>query len=155
MRTLKVILFYLLSLTWGIIMTLLGIVVALGLLIAGHKPHLFHHYIYFKVGKNWGGFECGPIFVTDSTPTLHTKQHEAGHGIQNIIFGPLMPFIVSIPSMIRYWYRELQERKWKKKLDKKKITYREYYDWYRSVPSYSSIWFEHHADNLGKRYRDE
>ena len=33
-------------------------------------------------------------------------RHEGGHGIQNIIFGVLMPFLVSIPSFIRYWYRK-------------------------------------------------
>ncbi len=107
MRRLKLIGFYLLSFTWGILMTLFGCVVALALLLTGHKPHMFHGSIYFEAGSNnWGGFECGPFFVTDRSPTLHIKQHEAGHGLQNIMFGPLMPFLISIPSCIRYWLRE-------------------------------------------------
>lgn len=80
----------------------------------------------------------GPFFVTDSTPTLHTKQHESGHGIQNIMFGPLMPFIVSIPSCIRYWYREYLVRSGKKK--------------YYELPEYDSIWFEGMATRLGEKY---
>lgn len=106
MKTLRIILFYLLSLTWGLILTAVGIVVGLLLLITGHKPKLFHHYIRFEVGHNWGGFELGPIFVTDKEPTTAIMQHEAGHGIQNIMFGPIMPFLICIPSAIRYWLRE-------------------------------------------------
>lgn len=98
--------FYLLSFTWGILMTTLGVLVALALLITGHKPHLFHYFIYFEVGRGWGGFGCGPIFVVSKYSSLHTKQHEAGHGIQNIIFGPIMPLLISIPSCLRYWLRE-------------------------------------------------
>ena len=54
--------------------------------------------------------------------------HESGHGIQNLLFGPLMPFVVSIPSAIRYWYREYL-------MKVKKIKC-----W--NLPDYDSIWFE-------------
>ena len=101
MKTFKTIIFWFLSLTWGLPMTLMGAIVAFVLLITGHKPKRFHHSIYFEVGENWGGFEAGGFFFTDKTPSLHTKQHESGHGLQNIVLGPLMPFVVSIPSAIR------------------------------------------------------
>ena len=106
-------LFYLLQWTWGILMNLLGVLIAIGSLITGHKPKRFNHYVYFNVGKNWGGFESGMLFFTDSSDNLDTKQHESGHGLQNIILGPLMPFVVSIPSAIRYWLRECKTIKGK------------------------------------------
>lgn len=138
MRTLKAILFWILSLTWGLPMTLVGIVCALALLITGHKPKRFHYFIYLEVGEGWGGFEAGCFFFCSKNSSLHLKQHEAGHGIQNIILGPLMPFIVSIPSAVRYWYREIVVRTGRKK--------------YSDLPPYDSIWFEGWATSLGEKY---
>lgn len=103
MKVLKSILYYLVSYTWGVIMTLIGSLVALFLLITGHKPHHFYQNIYFRIGRNWGGINFGPFFIIDNTEGLSTKQHESGHGIQNICLGPLMPFIIGIPSLIRYY----------------------------------------------------
>ena len=111
MKVVKDIIFYILSFTWGILMSLIGLITAIALLITGHKPCLFHNRIHFKVGDYWGGLEMGPIFITDNQPNLHIKQHECGHGIQNIILGPFMPFVVSIPSAIRYWLREMKTQK--------------------------------------------
>lgn len=139
MKTFKTIIFWFLSLTWGLPMTLMGAVVALALLITGHKPKRFHHSIYFEVGENWGGFEAGGFFFTDKTPSLHTKQHESGHGLQNIVLGPLMPFVVSIPSAIRYWYRRIKQKRNPSVI----------------LPPYDSIWFEGQATRLGEKYFNE
>lgn len=106
MKIFKTVIFWVLSCTWGILMTLFGLIVALGLLIACKKPHKFGYGFYFEVGHNWGGLEMGPVFLVQKNSTLSLKQHEAGHGIQNIWFGPLTPFLISIPSAIRYWLRE-------------------------------------------------
>lgn len=114
MKTLKLILFYILSFTWGILVTSYGCICALVMLIIGKKPEKFHNRIYFRVGKDWGGFEAGPFFFCDETPTLELKQHECGHGIQNIVLGPLTPFLVSLPSALRYWMREFRTQKGKK-----------------------------------------
>jgi hypothetical protein len=103
MKQLKIFLFYLLSFTWGILLSMVGLLTSIVLLIAGFKPEIFHGRIHFKVGEQWGGVNLGPVFITDNSPSLHTKQHECGHGIQNIILGPLMPFSVCIPSAVRYW----------------------------------------------------
>jgi hypothetical protein len=62
--------------------------------------------------------------------------HECGHGLQNIMFGPLFIFIIFIPSCIRYWYRELR-------YERKGIM---------PPTSYDSIWFEGWATELGKKY---
>ena len=111
MKTIKNILFYIISFTWGILMTLLGCLCALGLLVTGHKPKLFYQNIYFEIGENWGGFNAGCFFFCCKNHSLHLQQHESGHGLQNLILGPFMPFVVAIPSCIRYWLRECKTLK--------------------------------------------
>lgn len=95
-------------------MTLIGCLIALVLLVTGHKPKKFHYFVYFEFGQSWGGFECGCFFFTSKNPSLHIKQHESGHGLQNIVLGVFMPFAVSIPSAARYWLREFNTQKNKK-----------------------------------------
>lgn len=111
MKIIKGILYWVWSLTWGGLMTWIGLIIGLILTITGHKPHRFHYNIYWKVGKSWGGLEFGGVFLIDEYNGLHTRQHEAGHGIQNLIFGPLFPFFVGIPSALRYWFREMKTKK--------------------------------------------
>ena len=103
-------LFYLLSFTWGLPMTLIGCIVAVVLLVTGHRPKKWGYCYCFEIGKGWGGLELGPFFLTNQNPTEHTKNHEHGHAFQNCKFGFIMPFIVSIPSAIRYWYRIFKEK---------------------------------------------
>lgn len=139
MNKFKKVLFYILSFTWGLPMTLMGLFGGLFLMAKGIKPKRFNNNIYFEVGSHWGGLEAGMFFFTDTTPSLHTKQHEAGHGIQNIIFGFFMPFVVSIPSAIRYWYRIYM------RTNHPEVT----------LSSYDSIWFEGWATRLGEKYFPE
>jgi len=106
MKIIKTILFWLLSCTWGIIMTIIGLLTALGLLISGKKPHKFGYGFYFIVEGDWGGVNLGPVFIVSGN-TLSLKKHESGHGIQNIIYGPFFPLLVGIPSMARYQFREV------------------------------------------------
>lgn len=113
MKVLKSIGFWFLSFTWGIIMTALGLLITVVLIVIGKQPKTFHRYVRIEIGKSWGGFNMGSFIVTSENPTLYTKQHEAGHGIQNIMWGPLMPFVISIPSAIRYWFREQRTQKGK------------------------------------------
>lgn len=129
------ILYWIWSLTWGILITLVGIVAACGLMISGHKPRVFNPNIYFTVGKDWGGVNFGPIFITSKTDFDYVKYHESGHGLQNLIWGPLFPFVIAIPSAIRYWYREL-------KYYRKGLTPKTDYD---------SIWFEGQATRWGNK----
>lgn len=140
MKILRAIGYVFVSCTWGILMTLFGAIVALGMLVTGHKPKRFHYNIYFEVGSGWGGFEGGIFFFINKNPTLHLRQHEAGHGIQNLILGPLTPFLIGFPSMARYWYREYLVRSGKKKSSE--------------LPAYDSIWFEGWATRLGEKYFD-
>ena len=138
MKKLKAIMFWLLSLTWGLPMTLVGIVCAMALLVTGHKPKRFHYLIYFEAGQGWGGFNAGCFFFVNKGAYLRLKQHESGHGIQNIIFGVFMPFIVAIPSFIRYWYREYLVRSGKKSS--------------AELTPYDSVWFEGWASSLGEKH---
>lgn len=121
-------------------MTLIGCIAALFLLILRYKPIKWGYCYYFEVGENWGGLDLGPIFITNKNPSEHTKSHEHGHGIQNCWFGLLMPFIVCIPSAIRYWYREYLMRSGKKT--------------YSELPDYDSVWFESQATALGTEFID-
>ena len=107
-------LYYILNCTWGCIMTLIGAVVAIALLCVGKKPQKHAGCTYFNVGKSWGGVELGCFFLTDSNDSKHTKNHEFGHSLQNCLWGPLFPFVVCIPSAIRYWLREFKTQKGKK-----------------------------------------
>lgn len=138
MKKLKSIGYWAVSLTWGLPLTLYGAVVSVGLMIAGYKPKRFHDLIYFEVGENWGGFNAGPFFFVSKGVSIHTMRHEAGHGLQNIMFGFLTPFAVTLPSTIRYHYRNYLVRSGKKKA------------W--ELPSYDSIWFEGMATRLGEKY---
>lgn len=102
----KTALYWIVSCTWGIIMTLIGAIAALVLVMAGKKPKVFHYNVYFEVGRAWGGVNFGAFFFVGSGSALSLKQHEAGHGLQNILLGPLMPFVVAIPSAFRCVLRD-------------------------------------------------
>ncbi len=104
------IVFYVLSFTWGLPMTLVGCLVAMVLLVLGHKPKRWGYCYYFEIGEGWGGLELGVFFLCNKNPTEHIKNHETGHSLQNCVLGPLMPFVVCVPSAIRYWYRTIRQK---------------------------------------------
>lgn len=125
--------FYFLSFTWGLPMTLIGCITATILMAAGYKPQRWGYCWYFQVGRGWGGVELGAVFITSKTAPHSTKNHEHGHAIQNCYFGVLMPFVVCIPSAIRYWARRFSKK---------------------SLPPYDSIWFEGQATRLGNQFME-
>lgn len=134
---LKRIVFYVLSFTWGIIMSLIGLF-PIAVLACMKRVHVFHGRLYGVVGKNWGGVNFGCFFICDEggINSDHLRSHESGHGLQNCLWGPLFPFVIAIPSMIRYWYREL-------KFNRKGVT---------PPTAYDDIWFEAQATRWGKKY---
>ena len=129
------ILFYFLSFTWGLPMTLGGILVALAFLICGYAPKKWGGSWYYTLGFDWGGVSLGPVTITDEWDDAEIKTHEFGHAIQNCFFGPLMLFVVGIPSVIRYWYREFRT-----------------YCGLSNKTDYDDIWFEKSATELGNKY---
>lgn len=132
-------LYYILAHTWGIIMTLIGYIVALLLLIFGVKPIKYNGIFYFRFKKNWGGVDFGMCFVRDTTSIEHVTKHELGHTYQNCVLGPLFPLIVSIPSACRYWYQVVARKHGKSFAN----------DWY------DSVWFEGSATEIGTYIIDE
>ena len=129
--------FRLLSYTWGLPMTLIGRLAALILTALGFKHESYGYCTRFEVGENWGGVSLGNVIITGRNSTTHTKDHEHGHALQNVKYGLLMPFVVAIPSFVRYWYFVLRI-----KLNK------------RITKSYDSIWFEGEATKLGTEFMD-
>lgn len=106
MKIFKNILFYVISFTWGLLMSFIGLLIILFLMLLGYKAKTFNGRVFIEVGENWGGSEFGCFFICSKNPPLYLKQHECGHGIQNAVLGPFTPFLISIPSMVRYWLRE-------------------------------------------------
>ena len=133
-------LYYFLNFTWGIVMTFMGLLITLVLLISGKKPKKHERVWYFEVGEYWGGVNFGVMFLAGKDPSKGLKSHEYGHSFQNAIFGPLFPLLIGIPSMIRYWYREII---WRTNREK-----------YRELPKYDDIWFEGSATDIGKKYTE-
>lgn len=131
-----IIIYYILSYTWGLMMTSIGLITSLILLICGKKPIKYGKTFYFKIFKRWGGLELGHMFVRDKTSSEHVNYHEYGHTFQNAILGPLFIPLVSIPSAIRYWYRN--------------FLFRFKFEKYCKLSDYDSIWFEGNATDIGK-----
>lgn len=135
--------FYILSWTWGIFLTLIGLLVCSSILLYGvifkknYKLKKHGWCYYLNIGKAWGGLELGMFFLTDSKDSSATKWHEHGHAIQNCCWGLLMIFVICIPSAIRFWYRKV-------KFTNKGI---------KPKKSYESIWFEKEATLLGRYYK--
>ena len=142
MKALKTIGFWVLSLTWGLPMTLFGAIIALGLLVTGHKPKMFGYFIHFSTRTNDGWGMSGGLFIfttNDCKDDIQLLSHECGHSsYQQLWFGWLFPFIVGIPSAIRYLYREYLVKSGKKK--------------YSDLPPYDSIWFEKTATEYGAKF---
>lgn len=129
-------LYYTIQFTWGLPMNIIGLCVFGFLRIVKKiKPKKFYNCWYMPVGNSWGGLELGTFFLIDKNESLHTKYHEAGHGLQNILWGPLFFFVIFIPSAIRYWYRNIRINMGLK-----------------NETDYDSIWFEGQATTWGRKY---
>ena len=77
----------------------------------------------------------GLMFVRDQKSwDSYINAHEFGHTFQNCVLGPLILFMVSLPSATRYWYITL-------KYDRKGLT----------CPfEYDAVWFEDAATQCGE-----
>ena len=128
-------LFMTLSHTWGIIMILIGYMVMFVLKVMKVSSKKYGWCYHYSIGKNWGGVSLGRVIITDNNTDEHILNHEHGHAIQNAVFGIFFPFIVAIPSAIRYHYRN----SWKKK-------------GIEPTTEYDDIWFESQATTWGNEY---
>lgn len=126
--------YYLLQFTWGLPMNVIGAIVALVLICFRKRPYRYGWNLCFELPVNFG-LELGIFFIAPVGGSTHTKNHEHGHSIQNIYFGPFTIGMVSIPSAARFWVRELRyacDRPPKSK--------------------YDDIWFEGQATKSGNKF---
>lgn len=68
--------FYLLSWTWGIVMTLIGHVAAGILLLLGYRPQKNCYGWTFEIGYGYGGIDLGYISIICKDNTQYLKDHE-------------------------------------------------------------------------------
>ena len=128
--------FYALSFTWGFLMTIIGLLTAGVLMLAGKQPIANQYGWYFVIGKrNWGGLDLGMVSLVCPQYNDHLLNHEFGHAIQNCYFGPFFIFIW-LASAARYQIRGILTKMGK------------------SLPPYDSIWFEGQATALGEKYKE-
>lgn len=122
-------LFYFLQWTWGILANILGLVVMLCMLLKT-KPQKYGHCIYMQLPVNWG-FSLGMFIFGHKW----CAEHEHGHSFQNAVYGPHFLTIIALPSVIRYWFREILHKlkKWPK-------------------TEYDAIWFEAQATKSGNKF---
>lgn len=112
MSKLKQILLTIWILVWSIPLNIFALVVSLFLLVIGAKPKRWGPAVRFEIGHGWGGLELGLcFFMTSDSAPYDVKCHEMGHLLQQAIFGPFMPFIVSFPSASRYWLFRIETQK--------------------------------------------
>lgn len=128
--------YWLMSCTWGLLYTLVGALTVLVALCLGGKPERNGTSTIIRIGKGWGGVSLGAFALCSEDSGEYIKNHEFGHSMQNCIMGPLCPFIVGIPSAIRYWIYERNRRLGKENFD------------------YYSVWFEATASDWGTRFME-
>lgn len=103
------ILYWIVQLTWGALMTIPGLLITgFCIVFLKGKPHKNGFSYIVEIGGNWGGLELGCVALCGSYYPgqwyEHTRRHEFGHSVQQLIFGPFQLFVVGIPSACRYWY---------------------------------------------------
>ena len=127
-------------LTWGILETAIGFIVFIVFLFMHPEIHYIANTIVVRVhttiAGGWG-FALGAFIFSNSDSVWDRDKffcHEFGHSWpQLLLMGPLHPFLVSIPSVIRFWIR----------------TYQTGY-----LTPYDSVWFEGTATRWGMKWFD-
>lgn len=137
-KVLFIVVYYLLNFTWGAIMSVIGLVATVfALIFLKCKAHRNGCTYTVEIGGDWGGLELGCFsfvggyYNSDFEYFEHTRKHEFGHSLQNMILGPIAIFISFIPSIIRYWVFKYRDKKHIKN------------------PPYDAIWFEGTATKYG------
>lgn len=139
-KTLFIFVFWVLSLTWNSILTIIGFFATIIALLCKGRIHRNGCSIIIEIGGEWGGINLGAFSLSGTYSLnkpetfIHNRCHEFGHAVQGLIFGPLQIFIVAIPSAIRYWKFVIN--------DKKGIKNEQYDD----------IWFEYTASKWGHKW---
>lgn len=98
--------YYILSATWGILPNIVAVIFIIVAVASGKdiKKYGWNFYIEFDINF---GLNIGILCIVPKNASTRTKNHEHGHGIQNIYLGPFVLTTCYLPSAIRYWIREL------------------------------------------------
>ena len=126
--------YYFLNFTWGVIMTVIGLLAAASLTCFGKKAGTFNGCLWFGVGEHWGAVNLGIVIITDKDTSISTLKHEYGHSIQNAMYGILFPFIVGAPSFLRCCKRKILMAKGVE------------------LGPYDAVWYEGQATALGNKF---
>ena len=128
------ILYRIIQLTWGLPLNIIGAIAYFVLVnLFGFKIYKYRNMICAVVPWNFGGLNLG-MFAIIGENCLNLLPHEYGHSIQNLFWGWLTPLVITLPSAVRYWYREIQIM--------------------RKIPlktKYDDTWFEGQATALGTK----
>ena len=131
MRPLSI--YVLLQCSWGIIQTILGLVLFLRFFNAPHE--IYHGAIHTKWNLN-EGISLGLFIFTPDKEEEWCRQmavHEYGHTWQSLMLGPFYLAVIGIPSIIWSKFPKCIQMRKDKKLP------------------YSAFYTEKWADTLGKR----
>lgn len=97
----KKVLFWFVQCTWGIIQTIIGLLVWFVICTRAKDDIMVGHTHALVVGGNLGAVSIGPcISVFVERPTESLLKHEYGHCIQSLILGPFWLFVIGIPSFV-------------------------------------------------------
>lgn len=100
MKTVKAIMFWLLSLTWGALMTLCGGVVALALLVTGHKPKRFHYLIYFEESGAVGADLNSARFSSSTKTRLYISCNTKADTVYKILCSACLCLLSSVFPLV-------------------------------------------------------
>lgn len=143
----NMLMFYFLSFTWGILWTLIGLLVLLFIRIFLNKKVKEYRIVAGRIaiimkGSLPGAFELGIAYIVSeySYTSYELHAHEIGHSIQNARYGPFFIFLV-IAGAIRFNLWDWFEKRHYKK--------------YGTQLGYDDVWFEGEATQLGLEYCED
>lgn len=125
---LKITLFWLLSLTWGLALTLLGFIFLLInlLTLSITDVKIVEGRIVFRSRLMFGGICLGGFIFVSKDAGIGIVYHEIGHSVQNILWGLLFLPVIGIPSIVCAAI---------------------------GIKNYEDLWFERQATTIGNKIR--
>ena len=106
------VLFFLISFTWALPQTLLGLLLFLLNLREKHSIHRSAVLTEWK--KEYYGISLGLFIFTGHSAELGFRDHEYGHCVQSLLLGPFFLPVIGLPSIL--WcmlpvFRKLRRKK--------------------------------------------
>ncbi len=126
MKIIRLTVYYVLQMTWGIIQNVLGFLIWLYVLLTGPKEERRFFYGALVTRWNLASSMSMGMFLFMGTDNERVIVHEYGHSIQSLILGPFYLPIIGLPSLLwsysysrikrstkrRYRYTSFYPEKW-------------------------------------------